>query len=90
MMKPCQKKKAGGNTKNKMEGPKSKKTKEPPTKGNHPRNIKFPNPPCVTRSILNKEKGKNHIFILKKEEKKEKKLLLVPTISPLLIITYYY
>ncbi len=42
MMKPCQKK--GENTKNKMEGPTSKKTKEPPKKGNHPRNIKFPNP----------------------------------------------
>jgi hypothetical protein len=58
MMKPCPKKKAGGNTKNKMEGPKSKKTKEPPTKGNNPRNIKFPNPPRVTISILNKEREK--------------------------------
>jgi hypothetical protein len=32
------------NTRNKMEGPTSKKTKEPPKRANHKRNIKFPNP----------------------------------------------
>jgi hypothetical protein len=45
MMKPWKPgKKKGGSTKNKMEGPKSKKTKEPSKKGNHQGNIKFPNP----------------------------------------------
>jgi hypothetical protein len=33
-----------GNTRNKMERPTSKKTKEPPKKVNHKGNIKFPNP----------------------------------------------
>jgi hypothetical protein len=33
-----------GNTKNKMEGPMSKETKEPPKQVNHKGNIKFPNP----------------------------------------------
>jgi hypothetical protein len=33
-----------GNTRNKMEGPMSKKTKEPPKRANHKGNIKFPNP----------------------------------------------
>jgi hypothetical protein len=32
------------NIKNKMEGLTSKKTKEPPKRANHKRNIKFPNP----------------------------------------------
>jgi hypothetical protein len=32
-----------GNTKNKMKGPMSKKTNEPPKKANHKGNIKFPN-----------------------------------------------
>jgi hypothetical protein len=40
--KPKDKKK--GKTKNKMEGPMSKKTKENPKKVNHEGNIKFPNP----------------------------------------------
>jgi hypothetical protein len=30
------------NMRNKMEGPTSKKTKEPPKRANHKRNIKFP------------------------------------------------
>jgi len=33
-----------GNTRNKMEGPTSKKTKEPPKRANHKVNIKFSNP----------------------------------------------
>jgi hypothetical protein len=33
-----------GKTMNKMEGPKSKRTNEPPKKANHKGNIKFPNP----------------------------------------------
>jgi hypothetical protein len=32
------------NTRNKMEGPTSKTTKEPPKRANHKGNIKFPNP----------------------------------------------
>jgi hypothetical protein len=49
MMKPCQSKinqstQKRGNTTNKMEGPTSKKTKEPPKRANHKGNIKFPNP----------------------------------------------
>jgi hypothetical protein len=39
-----------GNTKNKMEGPTSKKTKESPKKANHKGNIKFLNP-SIARSI---------------------------------------
>jgi len=37
-------KKRWGNTRNKMEGPTSKKAKEPPKRANHKGNIKFPNP----------------------------------------------
>jgi hypothetical protein len=37
-------KKKKGNTRNKMEGPMSKKTKEPSKRANHKGNIKFPNP----------------------------------------------
>jgi hypothetical protein len=37
------KKGEGENTRNKMEGPTSKKTKKPPKGKNHKRNIKFPN-----------------------------------------------
>jgi hypothetical protein len=33
-----------GNARNKMEGPVSKKTKEPPRRANHKGNIKLPNP----------------------------------------------
>jgi hypothetical protein len=33
-----------GNARNKMEGPTSKKTKEPPKRVKHKGNIKFPNP----------------------------------------------
>jgi hypothetical protein len=33
-----------GNTRNKMKGPTSKKTKKPPKRVNHKGNIKFPNP----------------------------------------------
>jgi hypothetical protein len=40
-----------------MEGPTSKKTKESPKKVNHTRNIKFPNPPPLARSISKKERG---------------------------------
>jgi hypothetical protein len=36
--------KKGGNTRNKMEGPMSKKTKEAPKRVNHKGNIKCPNP----------------------------------------------
>jgi hypothetical protein len=36
--------KKGGNTRNKMEGPTSKKTKEPPKRVNHKGNIKSSNP----------------------------------------------
>jgi hypothetical protein len=43
-----------GNTRNKMEGPMSKKQKESPKKVNHKGNIKFPNPPSC--QISNKEK----------------------------------
>ncbi len=61
-MKPCQSTKnqstqKRGNTRNKMEGPRSKKTKEPPKRANHKPNIKFRNPPPVARSISNKERG---------------------------------
>jgi len=38
-----------------MEGPMSKKTKEPPKKVKHKGKIKFPNTPLVTISISNKE-----------------------------------
>jgi hypothetical protein len=40
-----------GNTKIKMEGPTSKKTKEPPKRPNHKGSIKFPNP------LLSREAG---------------------------------
>jgi hypothetical protein len=48
-MKPCQirnkpKHPNRGNTRNKMEGPTSKKTKEPPKRANHKGNIMFPYP----------------------------------------------
>jgi hypothetical protein len=48
MMKPCQSKinqstQKRVNTRNKMEGPTSKKTKEPPKRANHKGNIKFLN-----------------------------------------------
>jgi hypothetical protein len=39
-----------------MEGPTSKKMKEPPKRANHKGNVKFPNPrkpPPVMRSIIN-------------------------------------
>jgi hypothetical protein len=61
------------NTMNKMKGPTSKKTKEPPKRANHKGNIMFSNPnhlkgqitrgtscsqtPPITRSISNKERG---------------------------------
>jgi hypothetical protein len=44
-----------GKTRNKMEGPNSKKTKEPPKRANHKANIKFPTP--LARSISNKVMG---------------------------------
>jgi hypothetical protein len=49
VMKPCQSNinqstEKGGNTRNKMEGPTSKKTKEPPKRANHKGHIKFLNP----------------------------------------------
>jgi hypothetical protein len=44
-----------------MEGPKAKNTNEPPTRANHKGNIKFPNPPLVTRSISNKGRGKEDV-----------------------------
>jgi hypothetical protein len=47
-----------GKTRNKMEGLMPKKANEPPKRANHKGNIKFPNPPLVARSILNKEMGK--------------------------------
>jgi hypothetical protein len=46
-----------GNPRNKMEGPTSKKTKEPPKRANHNSNIKFLKPPPIVRSISNKERG---------------------------------
>jgi hypothetical protein len=42
--KPKQPKKKGGNTRNKMEGSTSKKTREPSKRVNHKGNIKFLNP----------------------------------------------
>jgi hypothetical protein len=42
---------------NKMEGPTYKKTKEPNKRTKHKGNIKFSNPPPVTRSISNRERG---------------------------------
>jgi len=46
-----------GNTRNKTEGPTSKKTKEPPKRPHHKGNIKFLKPPPLARSISNKERG---------------------------------
>ncbi len=43
--KPKNPKKRGNNTRNQMERPTSKKTKEPPKSANHKENIKFSNPP---------------------------------------------
>jgi hypothetical protein len=40
-----------------MEGPMSKKTKEPPKRANHKGNIDFLNPSHVARSISNRERG---------------------------------
>jgi hypothetical protein len=39
------------NTRNKMEGPTSKKTKELTKKENHKGNIKFPSPSCPEKHI---------------------------------------
>jgi hypothetical protein len=46
---------------NKMEGPTSKKTKEPPKRANHEGNIQFLNPPPVMKSISNKERNRCRI-----------------------------
>jgi len=46
-----------------MEGPMSKKTNEPPKRLNHKGNIKLPNPPLVKRSILNKERKEEKLYI---------------------------
>ncbi len=43
------------NTRNKMEGPTSKKTKESPKRVNHKGNIKFQNP--YGKKHINKERG---------------------------------
>jgi len=45
------------NTRNKMEGPMSKKTKEPLRKANHKGEHQVLKPSHVMRSILNKERG---------------------------------
>jgi hypothetical protein len=45
-----------------MEGPTSKKTKEPPKRANHKGNIKFPNPSCPQKHIKIMEGEINHLF----------------------------
>jgi hypothetical protein len=45
-----------GNTRNKMEGPTSKKTKEPPKRVNHKGNLKFPNPLFCHEKHIKQEK----------------------------------
>jgi hypothetical protein len=45
-----------GKTRNKMEGPVSKKTNEPPKRVNHKENIKFLKCLSFVRSISNKER----------------------------------
>jgi hypothetical protein len=45
-----------GNTRNKMEGPTFKNTKEPPMRANHKGNIKFLNPVLLPRSTSNNER----------------------------------
>jgi len=52
-----------GGKRNKMEGQMSKKTNEPPKRLNHKGNIKLPNPPLVKRSILNKERKEEKLYI---------------------------
>jgi hypothetical protein len=44
-------------TRNKMEGPMSKKTNEPPKRANHNGNIKFMKPSPFAKNISNKKKG---------------------------------
>jgi len=63
-MNPCQSninqssQKKRENTRNKMEGPMSKKTKESPRRKVEPQGEhQVPKPSLVARSILNKEKG---------------------------------
>jgi hypothetical protein len=40
-----------------MEGPTSKKTKEPPKRANEQREHQVPEPPPIMRSISNKKRG---------------------------------
>jgi hypothetical protein len=47
-----------GNTRNKLEGPSSKKTKEPPKRVNHKENIKFLNP-LLSQEAYQIRKGKD-------------------------------
>jgi hypothetical protein len=54
-MKPCHPKK--GKTRNKMEGPMTKKTNEPHKRANHKGTSSSRTPPPVARSISNKERG---------------------------------
>jgi hypothetical protein len=42
-----------------MEGPTSKKTKEPPKRVNHKGNIKFPNPLLLQEAYQIRKKGRN-------------------------------
>jgi len=62
-MKPCQSKinqstRKKVNTRNKMEGLTSKKTKEPPKRANDKGNIKFPNP-LLSRETYQTRKGED-------------------------------
>ncbi len=52
--------KKGGNKRNKMEGPTSKKTKEPPKRVNHKGNIKLLNP-LLSQQAYQIRKGEDHL-----------------------------
>jgi hypothetical protein len=59
--KPKHPKKNKGNKRNKMEGPTSKKTKEPPKRVNHKGNIKLLNPLLSQEAYHLIRKGEDHL-----------------------------